>query len=105
MAPKHNGSRLGHLSVVGRSRAAEAQALKAAHAIARSKGREGEELQTQVPSFLAANPAANTERKTREQLVAEAAYLRAAGRGFEPGHELEDWLAAEKAVDAELAGR
>jgi Protein of unknown function (DUF2934) len=28
-------------------------------------------------------------------LIAEAAYYRAEKRGFEPGHELDDWLAAE----------
>ena len=32
--------------------------------------------------------------------IAQRAYLRAERRGFEPGHEREDWLAAE----AELAG-
>jgi hypothetical protein len=32
------------------------------------------------------------------QLIAEAAYLRAAERNFAPGHELEDWLAAEREV-------
>lgn len=32
--------------------------------------------------------------KSVEQ-IAIAAYLRAESRGFEPGHELEDWLAAE----------
>jgi hypothetical protein len=32
--------------------------------------------------------------------VRDAAYLRAQARGFEPGHELEDWLAAEHEVDA-----
>jgi hypothetical protein len=28
-------------------------------------------------------------------MIAEAAYYLAERRGFEPGHELEDWLAAE----------
>ena len=32
------------------------------------------------------------DRKSR---VAVSAYYRAQVRGFEPGHELEDWLAAE----------
>lgn len=32
--------------------------------------------------------------KTAEQ-IAIAAYLKAEARGFEPGHELEDWLEAE----------
>jgi hypothetical protein len=38
----------------------------------------------------------------RSALIAKAAYLRALDRGFAPGHELEDWLAAEVEVDAEL---
>jgi hypothetical protein len=32
---------------------------------------------------------------TREGTIAQAAYYRAERRGFEPGHEIEDWLAAE----------
>jgi hypothetical protein len=36
--------------------------------------------------------------------IARAAYLIAARRGFAPGHELEDWLAAENEVDQRLAG-
>ncbi len=39
----------------------------------------------------------------RRGMIAEAAYLRAERRGFAPGHEDEDWLAAEKEVDAQLA--
>jgi len=38
----------------------------------------------------------------RAALIAEAAYLRAEQRGFAPGHEVEDWLAAESEVDAKL---
>jgi Protein of unknown function (DUF2934) len=37
--------------------------------------------------------------KSREAMVAEIAYFRAQSRGFEPGHEVEDWLAAETEVD------
>ena len=33
--------------------------------------------------------------KSREASIAELAYFRAQSRGFEPGHEIEDWLAAE----------
>jgi hypothetical protein len=36
-------------------------------------------------------------------LTAERAYFRAERRGFAPGHELEDWLAAEREVEALLA--
>jgi hypothetical protein len=39
----------------------------------------------------------------RDRQIAEAAYHRAAVRGFAPGHALEDWLAAEREVDARLA--
>jgi hypothetical protein len=38
----------------------------------------------------------------RAALIAEAAYFRAEKRGFAPGHEAEDWLAAESEVDAKL---
>jgi hypothetical protein len=32
-------------------------------------------------------------------MIAEAAYYRAEERGFEPGHELEDWLEAEARIE------
>lgn len=38
----------------------------------------------------------------RRAMIAEAAYLRAERRGFAPGQETEDWLAAEIEVDALL---
>jgi hypothetical protein len=39
----------------------------------------------------------------RREMVATAAYYIAEQRGFAPGHELADWLAAEAAVEATLA--
>jgi Protein of unknown function (DUF2934) len=41
----------------------------------------------------------------RRGMIAEAAYLRAERRGFAPGREHEDWLAAEAEVDALLKAR
>jgi len=38
--------------------------------------------------------------EVRRQLVAAEAYFLAERRGFAAGHELEDWLAAEAAVDS-----
>ncbi|MBL8381406.1 MAG: DUF2934 domain-containing protein [Burkholderiales bacterium] len=38
----------------------------------------------------------------RKTMIAECAYFRAQRRGFAPGHELEDWLAAEREVDAHM---
>ena len=36
--------------------------------------------------------------------ISSLAYLKAERRGFVPGHELDDWLAAEDEVDQRLAG-
>ena len=41
----------------------------------------------------------------RKQRIAELAYLRAQARGFAPGREMDDWLAAELEVDSLLAGQ
>ena len=40
----------------------------------------------------------------RGDSISKLAYLKAQRRGFAPGHELEDWLAAEDEVDHRLAG-
>jgi hypothetical protein len=36
------------------------------------------------------------------KLISEAAYYRAKQRGFQPGHELEDWIQAEAEVTRRL---
>jgi hypothetical protein len=38
----------------------------------------------------------------RRQMVADEAYFLAEKRGFEPGHDVDDWLAAEAIVDSRL---
>lgn len=63
---------------------------------------------TPTPRPKAEAPAVKAEPKTAEQKrtaaptgearyrwIAHAAYLRAEKRGFAPGHEFDDWLAAE----------
>jgi hypothetical protein len=45
------------------------------------------------------------DAKARAEFIREAAYLRAERRGFLPGHELDDWLAAEREFDRWLAVR
>lgn len=37
-------------------------------------------------------------------MIATAAYYLAAARNFTPGHELDDWLEAERSVRAQLYG-
>jgi hypothetical protein len=41
----------------------------------------------------------------RHKRIEVAAYFLAERRGFAPGHALDDWLAAEDAIDMEDAGR
>jgi hypothetical protein len=43
--------------------------------------------------------------RDREAQIAEAAYLRAERRGFTPGLELQDWLEAEREIDAVQSAR
>ncbi len=46
---------------------------------------------------------ADVEPEARDAMIAEAAYFRSAHRGFEPGHEVDDWLAAESDIDLAIA--
>jgi hypothetical protein len=49
-----------------------------------------------------ATSAPSCDVDSRRALIERAAYLRAERRGFEPGHELEDWCAAELEIDDQL---
>ena len=57
---------------------------------------------TAKASASAAPPRTQVSEDTRRGMIAQAAYLRAERRGFAPGGEHEDWMAAEKEVDALL---
>jgi Protein of unknown function (DUF2934) len=52
-----------------------------------------------------ASTAAAVSEDVRRGMIAEGAYLRAERRGFAPGHEDQDWIAAEAEVDALLKAR
>ncbi|MDP9011417.1 MAG: DUF2934 domain-containing protein [Pseudomonadota bacterium] len=56
----------------------------------------------EASSLEAGAPAAGTvfTPSDRQLMIEREAYLRAERRGFEPGHELEDWLAAEHSLGA-----
>jgi DUF2934 family protein len=49
-------------------------------------------------------PSSGADDGSREARISEAAFFKAAARGFEPGHEWDDWLAAEKEIDAQSGG-
>jgi hypothetical protein len=55
-----------------------------------------------VPAGVATAVTRFVDPERRAALIAEAAFFRAEKRGFAPGHEVEDWLAAESEVDAKL---
>ena len=58
---------------------------------ARSKARKG--------SKVTRNAA---ESMPRHDAIAMVAYFLSEQRGFEPGHELDDWIEAEMQIDAAL---
>jgi len=51
------------------------------------------------PSMKANHSICKIPENERRKLIAISAYLLAQKRGFVPGHEVEDWLAAEEAID------
>lgn len=55
-----------------------------------------------TPPLRADVVAVGIDPDRRRALIAELAYYRAERRGFEPGHETEDWLSAEAEVDTAL---
>jgi Protein of unknown function (DUF2934) len=63
----------------------------------RERMRDSPSPQKQAASRQA--PHALDRSSSREALIAIAAYYRAERRGFLPGHEQEDWLAAEREID------
>lgn len=58
---------------------------------------------SKVKKSSAATFEINAEERWR--MIANAAYLKAEARSFAPGHETEDWLQAEKEVDALIRGK
>jgi hypothetical protein len=66
----------------------------------------GKKRAARKPAATAARPApavaSFVDPEKRAALIAQAAYFRAEKRGFAPGRETEDWLAAEQEVDDRL---
>jgi len=56
---------------------------------------------SKAAAALPVAPAAPSAEE-RYRAIAHAAYLRAEQRGFEPGREIDDWLAAEAEYEAAL---
>ena len=56
----------------------------------------------QRASPMSTNVGAEMSPEETKRLIAEAAYYRSQERGFEPGHELDDWVEAESEVMGRL---
>jgi len=69
------------------------------------KSRTGKRPRAAQPpaNSIVTRSSAYMEPEARDAMIAEAAYFRSAHRGFEPGHEVDDWLAAESEIDGALA--
>lgn len=57
-----------------------------------------------APSPMNAAARADLTPDELRKLISEAAYYRAKQRGFQPGHELDDWIQAEAEVSRRLNG-
>ena len=55
---------------------------------------------TETPSVQTSKAAISLEH--RYQMIETAAYFKAQQRGFEAGYHVQDWIAAEKEIDAML---
>jgi hypothetical protein len=63
-----------------------------------------EQISSAAPQPLDIGPyLRSTTHGWREPMIRRAAYLRSLDRGFQPGKELEDWLAAEAEIDHLMA--
>ena len=55
------------------------------------------------PNSLLGSSLSPASAERRRTMIAEAAYYIAEKRGFETGRDVEDWLLAEKQIDAKLS--
>ena len=65
----------------------------------RSPAKKSSGEMTQVPPSAASPAWASNDPDTRRQSIAVEAYFLAERRGFTPGCELDDWLAAEAVIE------
>ena len=88
-----------------RARAKPKIVVKSSAAAAVKKPRAARKTLTMKPA--AETPVVAVAKPSSEDvgsMIATAAYYLAAARNFTPGHELDDWLEAERSVRAQLYG-
>lgn len=90
-----------HIAKAAGSKPAKPQGAAAASTSAKSTPGSNPNSGSKPNSLLGRSLAPVTPEK-RQAMIAEAAYYIAAQRGFGEGRNLEDWLLAEKQIDARL---
>lgn len=70
--------------------------------VKRTPRRRSTDVEPETPVDSSVERPSFMDPQQRAGMIARAAYFRALNRGFAPGNELADWLAAEAEVDAEL---
>ena len=55
-----------------------------------------------VPQVKGQQSLSSVTLEQRQVMICEAAYYISQHRGFEPGHDMDDWFAAERQIDAAL---
>ncbi len=85
-----------------KSIAPEAQSRAGADTAPPAKTRKRRATAKKEQVVIAARAAPTVSEDQRRGMIALSAYLRAERRGFSPEGQAEDWLAAEKEVDALL---
>jgi DUF2934 family protein len=70
----------------------------------RSEGANGSTAARAEPPRAGGDGVARLSEDELNAMISRAAYLRAEQRGFQPGHEVEDWLAAEAEIRAMMSG-
>ncbi len=75
----------------------------AAARFTKPRGKPRAPPQPRPPAQSLVSEGALVDAARRNAMICEAAYYYAESRGFEPGHELDDWLAAQEQIDAALA--
>jgi len=86
-------------------RSKETQPAPVARTARPRRKKPAEAAAAQPPELSSAVIRVTVVPDARRGMIAEAAYLRAEHRGFTPGSEVEDWLAAEREIDALLSAR
>lgn len=66
-------------------------------------GRQRREQPHAAPAQESPNGSTKMSAEEIRALVSDAAYVRAQARNFEPGHDLDDWYAAEAEISERLA--